>query len=96
MNDQTTQSTALVPFQVDSQIAATFQRLRVTLSSHDLSIPEGLTSQDFLGLVKAVARVEEIPQWWWGALWNYKGFAHGERKTLTEDPEWIGPTRKSG
>jgi hypothetical protein len=55
-----TQSGALVPFQLDSQVAATFQRLRVKLSSHDLSIPEGLSSGDFLQLAKAVARVEEI------------------------------------
>jgi hypothetical protein len=88
-----TQSSGLVPFQqLDSQLAATFQQLRVKPSLYDLSIPEGLSSENLLQLAKAVARVEEVPQWWWGSLWNYSGFAHGERKTLTEDPEWAGPS----
>jgi hypothetical protein len=87
-----TQSSALVAFQLESQVAATFHRLAVKLSPHDLSIPEGLSSEDFLQLALAVARVEELPQWWWGSLWNYPGFAHGERKRLTEEPEWAGPS----
>jgi hypothetical protein len=83
----------LVPFQtLDSQIEATFQRLGVKLTTHDLSIPEGLSSENLLQLAKAVAKAEEIPQWWWGSLWNYSGFGHGDRKKLTEDPEWVGPT----
>jgi hypothetical protein len=89
-------STALVPFTLDSEIAMTLQRLGVTLSSHNLSISKRLTTQDLLGLGNVLARVEEriqeIPQWLWGSFWNYSGFSHGERKALTEEPEWAGPS----
>jgi hypothetical protein len=91
-----TQSTAIVPFELDSQLAATFKHLGVKLSWNNLSIPKGLETQDLLGLAKALAtvqeRIVEIPQWLWGSFWHYSGFSHGDRKTLTEDPEWAGPT----
>ncbi len=72
--------------------SSVFKRLAVKPTSHGLEIPKGLSPDNLFELADAIAKVEDVPQWWWGSLWYYSRFEHGVRTALTQRPDWVGPS----
>jgi hypothetical protein len=72
--------------------SSVFKRLAVKPTLHGLKIPKGLSLDNLFELANAIAQVEDTPQWWWGSFWHYSEFEHGERTSLTQRPDWFGPS----
>jgi hypothetical protein len=62
------------------------------ITETSLELAEDLTYEEWKELGVSLARIEQATNWWLGDWWAYATHRYGDRKDLTSQDDWTGPS----